>query len=107
MHSPLAWEIFLRSLKDFQLEVQLFNLIAAGVVYMTKLLFVTMAVTGFFIAIRYGMELPAIVTAVNVIMVMVGTFNFMTHEIFAHDNFMCDAAVWMPSRFAGLVYKMK
>ena len=76
----------------------MFNMIAAGPVYMTKLLFMAMAIMGFFIGIRYGIELPLPVTVVNIIMAVVGTFMY---------NFMYDAAVWMPSRFAELVHKLK
>ena len=85
-------------MREFQLELQLFNMIAAGVVFMTKLLFMSMAVMGYFIAIRYSTELPPLVTAINIIMAVVGTFMY---------NFMYDAAVWMPSRFANLLTKLK
>ena len=96
--SPLALDKYINSLREFQLELQLFSLTAAGAVYATKLLFMAMAVMGFFIVIRYGTELPVLVLMVNIVMASVGVFMY---------NFMYDVAVWMPSRFEQVMHELK
>ena len=77
----------------YQVEIQLYNSIASSVVFVQKVLFITMAILGIFITIGFGHKVPALVTGVNAIMAMVGIFMY---------NFMYNAAVWMPSRFEQL-----
>ena len=83
----------MRKCRIYQVEIQLFNSIASDVIFMQKLVFITMAVLGIFITIGFGHEVPVVVTAVNAFMAAVGIFLY---------NFMYDAAVWMPSRFEEL-----
>ena len=62
---------------------------------MTKLLFMTMAILGFFITIRFGPELHFMTLATNLMTAVFGIFLYS----FLYD---ADAAVWMPIKFDDL-----
>ena len=93
-----VFEEQMRKCGVYRLEIHLYNLIASGVVFVQKLLFLTMAILGIFITVGFGHKLPVLVTGLNAIMAVVGIYMY---------NFMYDAAVWMPSRFSKLVHKLK
>ena len=65
----------------------------SGVVYMTKILYMTMAILGFFILIRFGPDLHVVVIGIHLVMGVLGVFFY---------SFYYDAAVWMPIKFHDL-----
>ena len=69
-------------------------MIASGAVYVTNILLMALAALRLFITILYGMELPLLVSWVNIVMAVRGIIMY---------SIMHDVALWMSSRFAELV----